>query len=76
MIGIEINYLDGTKDWFDPVDEEEYKSVENDKNYVFYVGSYKYEIERKLVSYIREYELCEVYGYEKVFCNCKEQDNA
>lgn len=68
MIGIELNYHNGKQDWYDPVDREEFYNNQTHSYYIFDVGGCTYKVDKLLVGSVREYELCDVCGYEHGTC--------
>lgn len=63
-IGIHLTYHDGTNEWYDPVDEDEFDVNQNDKQYVIFNGCYTYIIPKDKVANVRKYQLCDECGYE------------
>ena len=63
-IGIAFEYTDGTKDFFDPVDENEFYSNQTENEYHIDVGCYKYIVWKPNVLSMRKYELCAGCGKE------------
>lgn len=63
-IGIAFEYKDGTKDWFDPVDESEFDRNQTNIEYHIDNGICKYIVWKQNVVSIRKYKLCAGCGYE------------
>jgi ribosomal protein S27AE len=63
-IGIGIFYKDGSRDWFDPVDEDVFDAAETEDKYIIDNGHYVYEVEKSKVLEMRKYDLCPECGHE------------
>lgn len=63
-IGIAFEYKDGTKDWFDPVDEDEFDKNQTETEYTIHNGIYEYKVCKPNVLSVRKYKLCAGCGYE------------
>lgn len=63
-IGIAFEYKDGTKDWYDPVDENEFDNNQTETEYHIDNGCYKYVVSKSNVVSMRKYKLCAGCGYE------------
>lgn len=63
MIGLEFtNKKDGSKDWFDPINEYNYSEDEDCYFFISEIGE-KYQFDKSEYS-LRQYELCASCGYE------------
>ena len=65
--GIEITYVDGTTEHFDPIAGWN----ETEENFSFYIGGHTYKFNISDVVNIREYDLCEDCGYELQYDGCR-----
>jgi hypothetical protein len=74
MIGIEFTYAGGKKDWYDPIDEDEFESNQTDSTYEVDVHYHRYTIQKSDVVHVRKYQLCEECGYEIGTCNCEDEE--
>ena len=68
--GIQVNYKDGKKDWFDPCTEfpEPINGI-----YTIDNGCYTYEIEAAHVKDIFKYDLCKDCSYDVRAYDCTEE---
>ena len=64
MIGIELTFTLGHKEWFDPVDRDEFHSMQTDDEFVIDNGYFVYNVPKAQVKSVREYQLCDVCGGE------------
>ena len=68
MIGIELTYTDGEKDWYDPVKEIEFESMQTDSEYIIDNGFHIYKVPKSKVTNVRKYDLCSTCQYEVGTC--------
>jgi hypothetical protein len=68
-IGVEFTYHSGLKEWFDPVDSEEFTSREQESHYLFSTMGYEHIVYKRDVRALRKYDLCEECGYETGRCS-------
>jgi hypothetical protein len=63
MKGLEITYKNGFKDWYDPIDPD--KDIEETEELVYItVVTHVYPIIKESILSTRNYDLCELCGYE------------
>ena len=65
--GIEITYVDGTTEHFDPITDWN----ETEETFSFYIGGHTYTFNTDDVVNIREYNLCDDCGYELYYDGCR-----
>jgi len=69
--GIEFTYKDGSKDWYDPVTEDD---IEDTDTEIILHLIYDYSIPKANIASQRRYELCPECRSESGTCCCDKQE--
>jgi hypothetical protein len=75
MIGIEFTLKDGTKDWYDPVNEDEFDTDQTETEYIIWNGCYTYNIPKIDVVSVKKYQLCAICQYEVGTCTHTQEED-
>lgn len=68
MKGIKFKMKDGTWDFYDPIEEDDFQEVSN--AYILDMN-YQYEIPKEEVDYFEWYDLCDDCGHEIYYDGCR-----
>ena len=79
MIGLEIAFRNGKKDWYDPIDEDQYEeamSVDSSvTELLIVVNGNEYLVPFADIEQINKYALCDICHADVRSCRCAEGDS-